>query len=371
MAKKPKRWERTGVANLWKLGSTGMYYARVKVTGKYHWKSLKTKTSSVAKLRLADFERAIRKRAGLGTTSAKSDKLNTLGQVIDFYVADFNVRDKSPGSVKRMARNVKTFRKTWPSVDSTNIRNLTEQQCLQWAASLRNGEFSEVGREGRVAISTYNKLVSLLKNSLALAVRQGVIFANPMEHVTGLTPKNKELVLPTAEQFRQLVATIRKSPSRMAGPGADMVEFMAYTGTRISEAAAARWEDVDEAHDTMRIRGTKTAGSFRYIPLFSNLKDLLGRLGAKRGPASSPSDSILRYKECRGSLDSACKTCGLTRLTHHSLRHLFATRCIESGVDIPTVSRWLGHVDGGVLALRTYGHLRKDHSHSQAAKVVW
>jgi len=49
-----------------------MYYARVKVTGKYHWKSLKTKTSSVAKLRLADFERAVRKRAGLGTTSAKS-----------------------------------------------------------------------------------------------------------------------------------------------------------------------------------------------------------------------------------------------------------------------------------------------------------
>jgi hypothetical protein len=30
---------------------------------------------------------------------------------------------------------------------------------------------------------------------------------------------------------------------------------------------------------------------------------------------------------------------------------LFATRCIESGVDIPTVSRWLGHKDGGALAM--------------------
>ena len=27
------------------------------------------------------------------------------------------------------------------------------------------------------------------------------------------------------------------------------------------------------------------------------------------------------------------------RLTHHSLRHLFATRCVESGIDIPTVAR--------------------------------
>jgi hypothetical protein len=31
---------------------------------------------------------------------------------------------------------------------------------------------------------------------------------------------------------------------------------------------------------------------------------------------------------------------GLSKLTHHDLRHLFATRCIESGVDIPTVARW-------------------------------
>jgi integrase len=55
--------------------------------------------------------------------------------------------------------------------------------------------------------------------------------------------------------------------------------------------------------------------------------------------------------------------------THHDLRHLFATRCIESGVDIPTVSRWLGHRDGGALAMRTYGHLGDEHSKSMAAKV--
>jgi hypothetical protein len=38
-------------------------------------------------------------------------------------------------------------------------------------------------------------------------------------------------------------------------------------------------------------------------------------------------------------------------------------------VDIPTVSRWLGHRDGGALAMRVYGHLRDDHSQSMAAKV--
>jgi integrase len=51
------------------------------------------------------------------------------------------------------------------------------------------------------------------------------------------------------------------------------------------------------------------------------------------------------------------------------LRHLFATRCIKSGVDIPTVSRWLGHQDGGTLSMKTYGHLRDEHSTHEAMKV--
>ena len=51
--------------------------------------------------------------------------------------------------------------------------------------------------------------------------------------------------------------------------------------------------------------------------------------------------------------------------THHDLRHPFATRCIESGMDIPTVSRWLGHKDGGALAMKTYSHLRREDSLTQ------
>jgi integrase len=61
----------------------------------------------------------------------------------------------------------------------------------------------------------------------------------------------------------------------------------------------------------------------------------------------------------------------MERITHHDLRHLFATRCIESGVDVPTVARWLGHRDGGALAMRTYGHLREEHSRAAAAKVTF
>ncbi len=58
-------------------------------------------------------------------------------------------------------------------------------------------------------------------------------------------------------------------------------------------------------------------------------------------------------------------------MTHHDLRHLFATCCLESGVDPKTLAEWLGHADGGTLVLRTYGHVRPDHAFSAAAKVVF
>ena len=46
-----------------------------------------------------------------------------------------------------------------------------------------------------------------------------------------------------------------------------------------------------------------------------------------------------------------------------------SARSLESGVDIPTVSRWLGHKNDGALAMRTYGHLRNEHSQAMAQKV--
>jgi integrase len=68
-------------------------------------------------------------------------------------------------------------------------------------------------------------------------------------------------------------------------------------------------------------------------------------------------------------MNRAARIAGMERITHHDLRHLFATRCTESGVDIQTVSRWLGHKDGGALAMRVYGHLCDEHSTAMAQKV--
>jgi integrase len=98
------------------------------------------------------------------------------------------------------------------------------------------------------------------------------------------------------------------------------------------------------------------------------MKQLLESLKAKE-TNEPPTNSVMKVKECLQAMRRAAKVVGMDEITHHDLRHLFATRCIESGVDIPTVSRWLGHKDGGALAMKVYGHLRDNHSTAMAQKV--
>jgi len=58
--------------------------------------------------------------------------------------------------------------------------------------------------------------------------------------------------------------------------------------------------------------------------LLTRLKDQLGGIASGR---------IMQVGRCNEALTRACKQIGISRLTHHDLRHLFATRCIESGVE--------------------------------------
>jgi len=68
---------------------------------------------------------------------------------------------------------------------------------------------------------------------------------------------------------------------------------------------------------------------------------------------------------------SACRNAALPHFTHHHLRHFFCSNAIEAGVDFKAIAGWLGHKDGGLLAAKTYGHLRDEHSALMAKKMTF
>jgi Phage integrase family len=170
---------------------------------------------------------------------------------------------------------------------------------------------------------------------------------------------------------------IRSSGSGFARPAVDLVEFLAYGGFRKNEAAHIIWADCDFDRGKIVLKGDpltglkgRHAGESREIPMIPDMRTLLERIKTER-QNETPASRVMRVSECQKSIDRAVKILGIGRITHHDLRHLFATRCIESGVDIPTVSRWLGHRDGGAMAMKVYGHLRDEHSTKMAQKVTF
>jgi len=132
-----------------------------------------------------------------------------------------------------------------------------------------------------------------------------------------------------------------------------------------------KWDDIDWQRRQIIVRGNPDTGTknseTRRVPILPDMENLLTRMKEKLGTVGK--EPILQVGNCNEALARACKEIGIPKLTHHDMRHLFATRCIEAGVDIPTVSRWLGHKDGGALAMKTYGHLRNEHSQAMAQKV--
>jgi integrase len=247
--------------------------------------------------------------------------------------------------------------KSWPELETSNVARISKDACLGWAEKFATA----------YSASVYNNTVGTLRMVLDIAVEKGARSNNPAMFVSKRRIEQKQLRLPEPEQFHRFVEAITVGAGWCSQECADLVQFMAYGGFRKTEAANITWADCDFGRKEMRVRITKN-GEPRLVPMIADMETLLLRIRSAR--TSEPAESgVMLVHECQKAMDRAARQTGMPRITHHDLRHLFATRCIESGVDIPTVARWLGHKDGGALAMKVYGHLRNQHSQEMAKKV--
>ena len=287
----------------------------------------------------------------------------TIGDLAAIYLQDVELDGSiKPATKEYRSKTVKYLFKSWHGLAAKGPNRITELECRHWAAEYR----------AKFSATLFNNTVDTLRHLFGLAVKHGLIARNPAAGIEKIKVPQKKLELPSTEQFKAIVELMRDSGSATSDGNADLVEFLAYSGARASEAAGVRWPDIDFERGRIYIAPGKT-DTARYIPLLDSMRDLLQRIRKNprwfRNEHRRKSGYVLSCIECEEALTNACQKVGVHRMTRHDLRHLYATRCIESGVDIPTVSRWLGHKDGGVLAMRTYGHLRDEHSQTMAAKV--
>jgi integrase len=360
--KPTKTWERTRLQNLVRHKS-GRYYARAFAGGKEVWKSLKTSHFSVAQAKLAEFLKDHRQRRshGSGEVSAKM----TFGEAAAIHLKNLDDNPNLKPRTRDYWREVlAALVKSWPGLNETEVRKITQADCKKWASA-----YAKTASPTR-----YNNTVAVLRHVLNVAIEAGVIYNNPAAVVKRAAVRGKQIFLPTIDKFNALIGEMRAGHSRDSMNCADLASGLAFTGCRIGEAREVTWRDVDFDAGEIVVRGDAGTGTknweLRRVPLIPDARALFERMRGER--SGEPLEAkLFNVGECQKSLERGAKKVGTDRITHHDLRHLFATRCIESGVDIPTVSRWLGHKDGGALAMKTYGHLRREHSIAQAQRVTF
>jgi integrase len=356
-------WQSTSTQNLIRYRPSGTYFARFKIGRKPFRKSLKTQSLTTAKLRLSDMLRQHRAKfvAGSALQSGRMTFAQAMGIYLERVESDVSLKPAS----KRYRRMLSKFIvKTWPELKQMDIRKINERDCQRWLHQFQR----------TYAASVVNNSIGTLRAIFDIAVNAGARFENPAANLKRVKVRQKNLQLPTREQFEQFVNAIETAGAPQSADCAALVKFLAYSGLRISESWFVTWRDVDFKRKQLFVRGSPITGTkndeVRVVPFIPQLEEMLISERKKRSdePATA---TLMRVRECQKSMDRAAKIVGMPRITHHDLRHLFATVCIESGVDIPTVSRRLGHNDGGALCMKTYGHLRETHSQTQARRVLF
>jgi site-specific recombinase XerD len=355
---------------LYRSSLTDRYYAIFGRDGRQVKRSLKTTDPELAKRRREEYRRKVER---LTVDDAKTlpfaeyDKKRPkelVGGLAKRWLDSVAVAIK-PKTLRMYLNSVTMLARHFGVL---TVRSIGLRQIEQWAAQ----------RSGGCSARTYNADLDVLRRILDYACKHGLLLENPAREISRRKLSKEKLVIPTKEQFRKLLETMRKNNGR---DSADLVEFLAYSGCRLSEIVGDSgfgkppmvWGDVNFELKTFTVagKGSGETGKSRTVPLFPPLERLLLAFKARLARPPEATDRIVQIESAKTSIINACKELGQPQYTHHTMRHFFCSNAIESGVDFKVIAGWLGHVDGGVLVAKTYGHLRDVHSREMAKRITF
>jgi integrase len=357
MSKKPQLPSRAifhkVAQNLYRLESSGIYYALFKRSGKQIRRSLKTNGPALARRRL-------------GELSNKVARLNPIKGAGKITFADLAGRWLDNHRVHLKERTIASLTSSLngllPYLGQIPIRNVSRQHCEAWLT----------GRGRKIAPATYKHERRLLLAVLDYAMRDGLLLDNPARDTVPIRKISRsKITIPTREQFTKLVETIRQADIR-AKPAGDLVELLGYSGMRLGEAVNLTWGDIDWDRNTFTVTGGergKKNHEVRVVPLFPAMVELLERIRSDSVPAAT--ERLIPIDNAKRAIITACKKARLPAFMHHGLRHYFCSNAIEAGIDFKVIAGWVGHKDGGFLVAQTYGHLRDAHSFEMAKRMTF
>ena len=234
-------------------------------------------------------------------------------------------------------------------------------------------EFTEKLCASGLATSTVRSVFRLLSAAMRFALDEGVIRKNPC----------RKLKIRQGDPIEQRVLSRSEQGKvrRAAGECRDLSVLLSlYTGMRLGEICGLKWSDIDWEKKTITVRRTvqrlvqgctergqktlltigspKSRRSYRVLPVPDFLLAKLSELFHSDRAGEfifGKNDRVVDPRTLQRRFSRLMEKLGLSGVHFHTLRHSFATRLLELGVDIQTVSALLGH-GSARTTLDFYGH---------------
>lgn len=227
------------------------------------------------------------------------------------------------------------------------------------------------GKKGRgLSPKTVSDCLSLIRSILQYSAVRGIY---PLCNAKSVTVKQRprEMRVLTRKEQNVLSEYLSAHPSeKNIG-----ILICLFTGLRIGEICALKWKDISLTEQTLHVCATmqrihdyndsgkktkilistpKSSCSVRTIPLPLGLAELLQ--GCER-PAEAyvltgREDKFIEPRTMQNHFQSVIRKCALDTVNFHVLRHTFATRCVELGFDIKSLSEILGHASVNITMNR-------------------
>ena len=270
-----------------------------------------------------------------------------------------------------------------PTLGEKNIAEITRREVQEFLTqqkkdgNMRNGE--------KLSSTSTNMMLSVLNLAFEYACDMEYIEENPCARVRRTKAETKKIEAFTIEEQRAIEIEISRSDDRRLHG----ILLCLYSGLRIGELLGLTWNDVDLERGVIRITKTvyrekdengiwqlcvdtpKTKALDRVIPLPEYIVAMLRQdHETARTPyiVENKKGERMSIRSYQYMFEKLTERAGVRKLNFHALRHTFATRAIECGMDIKTVADIMGHQNASIT-LNRYAHCMLDHKIEMMQKL--
>lgn len=232
-----------------------------------------------------------------------------------------------------------------------------------------------------LAVSTVNLIVTIIQSSLKTAFMLGEAKEYVADKIKRPRLTQKSVSCFSVAEQKKIEQAV-SAQDKMFG-----VVLSLYTGLRIGELLALTWQDIDFQRGLLSVSKTcydgktesgfgqivdepKTQSSKRVIPIPKQLLHALKELKRinKSDYVISSGGKPITVRSYQRGFELLLARLGISHKGFHSLRHTFATRALECGMDVKTLSEILGHKNA-TITLNRYAHSLLEHKTDMMNKL--